>query len=53
MNKPYVSPEIECHKITLNADILTVSDPQGGASSGSGGGPGGFGDSGDPFNTFD
>lgn len=40
MKKDYIAPEFELMKFKLSADILNVSDPDSGVSTGSGSGQG-------------
>lgn len=38
MKKDYIAPELELKRFRLTADILNISDPDTGVSTGSGGG---------------
>lgn len=38
MNKDYIAPDVELLKLNLTVDVLAISDPDQGVSSGSGSG---------------
>lgn len=40
MNKEYIAPELELLKFKLTSDILTISDPDQGVTTGGGSGQG-------------